>query len=173
MGDTTMKTKEIIVIAMTAILMTGFPALSDDKVDPKIVTDLIVEDTVTTKPDTTVKVDSSETGDKIIAYYFHGTRRCTTCRNIEAYSKEAIETKFQKELESGKLEFHPINFDEEENQHFIKDYGLYTKSLIICDYEKGKQTKWKNLDKVWNHVRNKNDFLKYVQDEISAYLVEE
>jgi hypothetical protein len=27
---------------------------------------------------------------KVIAYYFHTTLRCTTCRTIEAYAKEVI-----------------------------------------------------------------------------------
>ena len=42
---------------------------------------------------------------KVIAYYFHGSFRCPTCRNLEGYAKEAIENNFKKELAKGNLIF--------------------------------------------------------------------
>ena len=33
---------------------------------------------------------------KVIAYYFHGNFRCTTCRTIEQYSNDAIHSYFKK-----------------------------------------------------------------------------
>ena len=109
---------------------------------------------------------------KVIAYYFRTTGRCVSCRKIEAYSKEAIETGFANELKNGTLAFHSINVEEPQNRHFVEDYHLYTKSLVICDMENGKQRQWKNLTQVWQLIRNKSDFVKYVQDEINAYLKE-
>jgi hypothetical protein len=53
----------------------------------------------------------------VIAYYFHGTFRCSTCRTIEQYSHEAIQMYFAKELGNGRLEFRPVNIDEPENKH--------------------------------------------------------
>lgn len=118
------------------------------------------------------KTDTTEEEPDVVAYYFHTTRRCYSCKKIEAYSREAIESGFPEELKNGKLEFHSINIDKAENKHFVKDYQLYTKSLIICDIENGKQIDWKNLSKVWQLLKNKDEFLKYVQDEINAYLKE-
>ena len=37
----------------------------------------------------------------LIVYYFHGNKRCNTCRTIEAYTEEAIRTGFPNELRSG------------------------------------------------------------------------
>lgn len=116
--------------------------------------------------------DSTTTAPEVIAYYFHTTYRCVSCKKIEAYSKEAIETGFAEELKNGTLKFESVNIEEGENGHFIKDYQLYTKSLIICDLKDGKQVRWKNLNKVWELIRNKNEFVKYVQDEINTYLKE-
>ncbi len=109
---------------------------------------------------------------EVIAYYFHTTNRCASCKKIEAYSRDAIESGFAEELSNGTIEFRSINLDKAENKHFIKDYQLYTKSLVICDQIDGKQVQWKNLAKVWQLIRNKDEFLKYVQDEIDAYLRE-
>ncbi len=116
--------------------------------------------------------DTTITTPEIIAYYFRTTYRCASCRKIEAYSKEAIENGFAEQIESGTIKFASVNIDEAENKHFVKDYKLYTKSLVICDMEDGEQVEWKNLTRVWQLIRNKQEFVKYVQDEINAYLKE-
>jgi len=100
---------------------------------------------------------------KYIAYYFHGTARCYTCKKIEAYSEEAIKSGFPTELKDGKLEWLVVNVEEKSNQHFIQDYQLYTKSLVLAQYRNGSQVKWKNLDKIWGNVRDKDVFIKYVR----------
>ncbi len=116
--------------------------------------------------------DTVKADPEVIAYYFHTTYRCSACKKIEAYSREAIETGFAEELENGTLKFESVNINEDDNKHFIKDYQLYTKSVIVCNMEDGKQTEWKNLTKVWQLIRNKDEFTKYVQEEINAYLKE-
>lgn len=32
--------------------------------------------------------------DRVIAYYFHGTARCSTCRMIQTYTEKALATGF-------------------------------------------------------------------------------
>ena len=61
-----------------------------------------------TSPATSGKLASP----RIIAYYFHGTARCMTCRKLEAYSEAALLSGFAEELESGVLEFRTVNVDE-------------------------------------------------------------
>jgi hypothetical protein len=97
---------------------------------------------------------------KVIAYYFHGTFRCTTCRTIEEYSHDAIQTYFAKELGNGSLEFRPVNVEEPENKHFIQDYQLVSKSLVLSLVSDGKEKKWKNLADVWKLVRDKEKFFQ-------------
>lgn len=109
---------------------------------------------------------------KVVAYYFHGDARCTGCRRIEAWSEEAIKGNFQKELDSGKLEWKVINVDEAANEHFNDDYQLYTKSLVIVDFQDAKQSKWKNLKDIWNYLSDKEEFSKYVSYEVGEYLKE-
>ena len=107
---------------------------------------------------------------KVIAYYFHSDVRCPSCLKIEKYSREAIETKFAGALEDGILEWKLVNTDKPENSHFIGDYQLFTKSLVIVDFVEGKQVQWKNLEKVWDLLGDKDAFTKYVQNEVKAYL---
>ena len=108
--------------------------------------------------------------DKVVAQYFHGTTRCDTCRAIEAFTREALETGFNEELKTGRLEIQSINLDESANGHFVEDYQLTTRTVVISRFEDGKQEKWKRLDQVWNLVRDKKAFLNYVQTETRTLL---
>jgi hypothetical protein len=106
----------------------------------------------------------------VAAYYFHGDFRCSNCYAIEQYSKEAIEKYFSEQLKTGKLTFDVINTDKAENAHYIKDYQLYTKSLVIAEFKDGKQVKWTNLTRVWDYLNDRDAFYKYVKTEIENYL---
>lgn len=109
-------------------------------------------------------------GHKIIAYYFHGTARCMTCRKIEAYTYETIVDGFSEALKSGLIEWHVINMDEPDNEHFVKDYQLVTQSVVLIDHRGGKQTQWKNLERVWELAGDRALFQAYIRDEIRTYL---
>jgi len=52
----------------------------------------------------------------------------------------------------------------------VKDYELYTKSVVLSETKNGKEVRWKNLDKVWTLLGDEAAFKKYVRDEVSAYL---
>jgi len=117
-----------------------------------------------------VFADDAQTPDRVIAYYFHGSFRCVTCTNMEKYSREAIETNFKDDLASGRLEFKAVNVEERGNEHFVDDYKLYTKSLILSLNKDGKEVKSKNLDKIWQLARNKQKFIEYVTAEVNALI---
>ncbi len=112
----------------------------------------------------------NKSATKIMAYYFHGTFRCYTCTNMEKYSREAIEANFKDALASGKLEFLSVNVEDRGNEHFVNDYQLYTKTLILSLVKDGKEVKSKNLDKIWELARNKQKFIDYVTSEISGFM---
>jgi len=107
---------------------------------------------------------------KVIAYYFHTNTRCSTCMKIEAFSHEAIEKGFPEELKSGKLEMRVVNYEQTQNRHFMKDYKLVSKSLVLVNMVNGKQTEWTNLKMVWQLTGRKDAFLNYVRREVRGYL---
>lgn len=107
---------------------------------------------------------------RVIAYYFHGTFRCPSCRRIELYTQEALETAFADALRDGRLEWRVLNVDEPDNAHYINDYKLYTRSVVLSDLRDGKEVRWKNLDRVWRLLGDKEAFLDYVRGEVAAYL---
>lgn len=107
---------------------------------------------------------------KVIAYYFHGAFRCPTCMNMEKYSREALEANFKEALASGRLEFKAVNVEDKGNEHFVNDYQLYTKSLVLSLVKEGREIKRKNLDKIWTLARHKEKFMEYVRREVAMFM---
>lgn len=116
-------------------------------------------------PDQKADVQQKQEGIKTIVYYFHGNVRCPSCKLLEEYSEEAVKQGFPGEISSGKMEFRSINVDEEPNRHFITDYQLVSRSVVVSRIENGKEAEWKNLDRIWNLFRDHDKFIEYVRDE--------
>jgi len=110
------------------------------------------------------------TDTKVIAYYFHVTVRCTTCRMIESYSREVVEQKFGADIAKGRMQYKLVNLQLPENRHFVKDYQLFTKSLVLVRFDKGKQTEYKVLNDTWDLVGDKSAMQAYVEREVRDYL---
>ena len=104
---------------------------------------------------------------KAVVYYFHATTRCATCRTIEAYAHETVASAFAADLATGSLEWQAVNVDEPANRHFIRDFQLYTRSVVVVDAKNPKR--YKVLDRVWQLVRDKAAFQSYVEQEIRAF----
>jgi hypothetical protein len=110
--------------------------------------------------------------NQITIYYFHGYMRCNTCYKMEQYTKEAVQNYFKKEIETGKIVFKVINYEEKGNEFYIDKYQLYTKSVIVSLSVNDKEIKYKNLDKIWDFVSNKEKFIEYIVNEVKEYLNE-
>lgn len=98
-------------------------------------------------------------------YYFHGNARCLSCHKIENYTNDVFDEFFK-----DKLDLQIVNIEESSNKHFITDYGLYTKSIILVKVKNGKEIGYKNLDKVWNYLGNEEKFKSYIKYEIKTFL---
>jgi hypothetical protein len=113
----------------------------------------------------------AQTGEtKVVAYYFHVTARCTTCRAIESYSREVVERKFGADIAKGRLQYKMVNVQLPDNRHFVKDYQLFTKSVVLVRFDKGRQAEYKVLNKTWELVGDKSAMQGYVEREVRDYL---
>ena len=109
-------------------------------------------------------------GSKVVLYYFHGRERCQNCIKFESFTEEAIQGAFAEQLNSGELVWKMVNTDEPANKHFVGDYELYSKSIVVVENRDGKRGRWKNLEKIWELVGDKNAFVEYIRDEAGTYL---
>jgi hypothetical protein len=73
---------------------------------------------------------------KIEVYYFHFTRRCMTCQNVENVSKKAVETLYPEKVKSGQITFQSINLDEKAGEAVGAKYKIEGQTLIVIAGEK-------------------------------------
>ena len=107
---------------------------------------------------------------KVIVYYFHGPFRCDACIIVEQYCREAIEAYSKSALAAGRAEFKAVNVEEKGNEHFVDDYHLDAKSIVLSMVQDGKVLKFKNLESIWEHAGNRQNFLDYLNAEVNAFL---
>ncbi len=74
---------------------------------------------------------SASNSDKIEAYYFHFTARCTTCRTIEAKAKENLETLYPNQVKQGLITFQSINLDEASSKPLAERLGVSGQTLLL------------------------------------------
>ncbi len=114
-------------------------------------------------------VDKHKLGKVLNIYYFHTLHRCHSCTTIEKLTKEAVQQTFSEDIKAGAIKFNVINVEKESNKHFVEDYKIYTKSVIISEVIDGTEKRWKNLDKVWTLLRNPEKFKHYIIAEINTF----
>jgi hypothetical protein len=110
---------------------------------------------------------------QFVATYFHNNIRCPSCIKIERLSREAIHASFSEQLEAGGLVYRTVNIDQPEHKHFIDEYSLYTKHLIITEQRRGKDVRWLDLPRVWDLLGDEDSFKAYVRDGIERFMAAE
>ncbi len=106
----------------------------------------------------------------IYVTYFHATARCTSCLKIEDLTNATMTMRFAGPIAEKRIVWRLVNVDEPEHAHYVKDYGLFTKSVVVSEVKAGKEVRWKNLDQVWHLLGNPESFQDYVEREVQAFL---
>ena len=117
-----------------------------------------------------ISSDNPTQDAQLVVYYFHGDLRCPTCHKLETYAKEALDIYFSDEIALKKIVWKVVNIDKPENRHFIKDYQLVTKSVVLSQIVEDREIKWKNLELIWQKVGDKDSYLKYVRNSLQDFL---
>ena len=110
------------------------------------------------------------TPDLIQVTYFSSDVRCATCVRIERLTQECVERNFAAELQSGRIAFRTVNLDGPGNEHFVKDYQLISKTVIVADLAQGQEVGWENLQNVWSKQRDEAAFEAYIVDAVRRHL---
>lgn len=113
---------------------------------------------------------AAEASPAVIVYYFHGNQRCDTCRTIEAFGEEAVTTAFATAIENGDLEWRTVNVDKPEHEHFLTDFELSSKTIVVAGASGSAEAQWVKLDRVWQLFDDKPAFTAYVQEGISGFM---
>lgn len=102
---------------------------------------------------------------RLVAFYFHGTKRCTSCNSIESLTREALKT----ETEAAQIEIRSVNVDEATNAHFVDEFQLTMRTIVLAEETGGKVARWKRLDECWDRFGDPADFRSYVQRSLATF----
>lgn len=116
------------------------------------------------------KALTANSGSTVVVYYFHTTYRCPSCTQMEALAQSTVQRAFRRELDDGRLLWLPVNLEEGGNSRYIREYQLFTRSLVLVRIRNGRQVEWKNLINAWVVLNDEATFRSYVQNEVRAYL---
>ncbi len=105
-----------------------------------------------------------------IVYYFYTSKRCSTCLKIEEWSGMAITEDLKDQVDAGRLQWQALNIEKPENEHFVKDFQLYTKSVIVAEYKDGVVVRWENLADIWKLAHDRDKFIDYVAGETQKFM---
>lgn len=109
-------------------------------------------------------------GPQVVMTYFVIGTRCASCMKIEALARETAEKDFARELRSNKVVFRVIDTDEPSNRHYLNDYKLTSKTVVISRRIDGSETAWKDMEKVWDLFDEAPAYHAYLGAQIREYL---
>ena len=121
-------------------------------------------------PDTASTVSDRLADDCLLVYYFDMGKDCTTCLNLESYTLETLEEHFGEQLASGAVIWQVVDVDQPESEHFVTEFGLYTKSVVLVRMEGSEPVTHENLSRIWELVYDKEAYMAYIRDQVSAAL---
>ena len=64
-------------------------------------------------------------------FYFHYSRRCASCINVEKETKRLVEETYATEIQAGELVFASINLEEPANQAIAERAGASGQSILV------------------------------------------
>jgi len=81
-----------------------------------------------------------------------------------------VEKDFSKELNDYIMEFKVVDVDATGNDHVVKDFGLYTKSIVITEQAGDRAVRFKVLSGIWEYIRNEEKLKRYIRDEVKTFI---
>lgn len=113
------------------------------------------------------------TDNQVLAvYYFHGNMRCHSCKQIETLTRNAIEQAYSQELQAGQVNLIMVNLEADGNAHYIDDFQLITRSVVIAIEEANQVVEYHRLDGVWQLYNQPQQFTNYIYQQIGSLIDE-
>lgn len=106
--------------------------------------------------------------NKIEAYYFHFTARCTTCKAVEEQTKNNILTLYPGQIKDGSISFQSLNLDEPDGKLLGEKLKVSGQTLLIV---KGDTKINITNDGFLYAVANPNKLKSIIKDKIDHLLV--
>ena len=160
----------IALAAGTAVMLRQSDAPKGTSASPGATQPMEIAESEADPEEVLAVTHEAEGEDKFVAYYFHWSSRCQTCLEIEEYSSNVIHESFADDIEEGRLEWHALNMELPEYEHFQQDFELSTPSLVLLHVDHGQIADWTVLAEVWDLVYTPWDLEEFVKAQTREYL---
>ena len=115
----------------------------------------------------TTENNKIEITSTVRGYYFHGTRRCTTCKAVEEVTKEILNEYYATELADKTISFEAINLDEDDSKILANKLEVSGQTLLfVSDADTVNMTNQAFMNAVSNPLK----LSKLITDEIDKML---
>lgn len=147
----------------------------NEKEQEKDVPENATPDTIMNKSDSISKGDTNRQAIqkeylRTIVYYFHYADRDAACRRLERLTAQSLYANFKNQLASGRLIWRSVNIDDPRSSHFADDFKLTKRSIVIITPAVKRDIKWKILDDAEKLAGDEAGYLKYIKNEVSAFV---
>ena len=85
---------------------------------------------------TNKEVGQNGISSNVTVYYFHFTRRCSTCMAVEENAKKAVEALYPDKVKSGEYSFTAINLDDASSKEVAKKLSVGGQTLLVVRGDK-------------------------------------
>lgn len=150
--------------------IAGAPCCSKNKAQEELAGAAALAAQPAPKPEPT-NTSAAKTKTAVV-YYFYTNTRCSSCKTIEAYTRAAVDKNLASGYKGWGVVFKGVNVEEGPGKHFVQDYWLNTKSVVVQKFSEDKPLKWVKLEKVWQFLGDKEVFINYITDETHKFLDE-
>lgn len=94
----------------------------------------------------------------VLILQFHRSQRCEFCNNMENHTRETLDAYFTIEIKTNKVAFQLVNMDLPEYGNLLKNYDLFTSTIVFIDLLEGESIRWKIFTEAWYLTDNKQQF---------------
>lgn len=101
----------------------------------------------------------------------HATVRCPTCTTMERLTRETLEESFRDEVDTGKIVFREVNYEQPEVAAFAGEFKVATASVVLVNVQNGEIVAGKNIaDEAWKLYTDAPAFKQMLKEQIVAML---
>lgn len=113
------------------------------------------------------RVDGKPISDapRFAAIFYHAKHRCETCVKIEEYAHAAL----QPVIDAGEISWEVSEYTAPENRDVVRSMDVMTSTVVLAERENGKIVRYRNLEDVWLHTDDPEEFSAYIKDSWNSF----
>jgi hypothetical protein len=110
------------------------------------------------------------TAAEVVVTFFTEAVPCKVTAKVEGLCRQAVEAAFATELKSGALVYRVLSTESPENEHYLDEYDIGSKALVVARQENGKDAEFVPCHDIWIMIEEPKELADYVQKPIRDYL---